>query len=313
MTTGVAPKVQQLYDAFEKAAEDGDEEAAEFFAGEIKELQAQVDKTNEMSQGPGINEQARQAMASTKTDVGGAAGIPQPLIDFGSEATRHVFNAITPGEGMDKETFKDVDLGKGFVHLGRGMDNLVKGGKQIGIDMREGMGLISEEEADAERSEIHKQRLAEKEPYNILAGQNPGAAVLGNIVGETAPFVNLPVPRIAGSAAPVIGPLSRAAPEATAGALEAALPYVPEGESRTERAATGAAGATAGRFITDKLAQRANSAAGNMRTEELTDLEATGRANDVPINRGSPEKQLEAAEAAVGRRTGPDGRKRKIS
>ena len=266
----------------------------------------------------------RRAAANVRVDQGPANNVHptfQPLVDFGTEAIRKTFNAINPGQSLDKEQFKDVDLGASLAFTGRGFDNLVKGGKQISIGIREGVLGLPKEVADAERAAIHNERLQENSAYEPLKSQSPALATLGEIVGETAPFALLPIPRTGKAAGATLSAAKKAAekgenlfdlvggpdsvprlfPEAVAAGSEAALPYVEEGESRAGNALAGAAGGVFAQKATDVVSKLANARAGRLANEDHEALLIDAEAENIPVNRGTIEEQAQAARDAADR------------
>jgi hypothetical protein len=188
-----------------------------------------------------------------------------------------------------------------FVHLGRGFQNLAHGAEQM---------MFPWETIYPQRlEEIERERTIADDPYQQLAEREPGAAVIGQLVGETAPFLNMPVGRVPGAFA--TGGLlkspanvaARTAPEAAAGAVEAAVPYAETPEERRERMLGGAVGSVLAKTGTDYFAKRANIRRGRMADEGLQEMHDLGTQEGIPVRQGGIEEQMGAAEAAAEKRT----------
>lgn len=195
------------------------------------------------------------------------------------------------------------DYTKGLIFMGRGFDRLMKGVEQLGYDVARPFA--------PRQSEFGEQQLAERyqretEAYEPLAQEYPGSAVFGEIMGETAPFLNLPVPRVSsifeagGLLRSPINVAGRASPEAVAGSLEGQLPYVDPTESgaptRGERAVVDAVGSAVASRFTDALGRRASASRGRMADPDLEQVMREAEEVGVPIRQGTQEEQTAAAE-----------------
>ncbi len=202
------------------------------------------------------------------------------------------------------------DYTKGLIFMGRGFSNLTEGLEQIGTNLGElagekfGVGL-SKEQAEAFR-EMQQRRMREANSgYRPLAEEYPGSAVFGEIFGETAPFMNLPVPQVGGALAarPLLGMPLRAAPEASVAALEGQVPYAPPESDRATDAQGDALVAALTRGIVERFTRRANANRGLMESEDLTELHELGREMNVPVREGMPDAQARAASSVAEART----------
>jgi len=204
----------------------------------------------------------------------------------------------------------DWDPYKGVAFIGRGTENLIQGGKQIGGDLGEKIGILSQVENEEFQEKIHGRMASAEQPYGILREGNEGAADFGEIIGETAPFVSLPVPEIAAGfagLARVINPIARFGPEAVVAGSEAAIPYAESGEARTGRMQEGAAGGALAKLGIDYMAKRANARRMRMATDELQEFQTLGDEFDIPVRQGNLDEQLDRAQdAAVSRTTGSE-------
>lgn len=256
--------------------------------------------------------------ASSKVMVDPLAGFRKGGPGFIPEMLRPM-DALPQEERMKTREFQP-DPFKGVAGLGRGVTNLIEGSKQVGGHLAEGIGRMTQpddmdpylaETNDLMQQEIRQRREREDAGYKHLTRGVEGSMLLSEIVGETAPFLGLPVGRLAGpigESAPwfarILNPATRALPEVAAGSAEAAIPYAGTEEERGTRAQTGAIGATLGRLGMDYLAKRANARKGVMKTEELQEMHDIGKDYGVPVRSGRYPEQIEAAGQVAEARTG---------
>lgn len=278
---------------------------------EAEQLSRSLKKLQATAPVSAIEKKTQQAMSRVTADpLAGFRGM------FGGEErdpTQAVAPSFTqPSPGSDVPPF---DPWKGVVFLGRGVDNIVKGYQQMSIDSKEYVGNLGKEQAGRMREDIYAKRREEDSAYGPLKERYPVASMMGEFVGETAPFVMTPVPELTAGVTAVtktvpmfLRGMSRMAPESVAAGAEAALPYVPEGESRMDRAVAGAVMGGAAKVGTDYFAKRANVRRERMKDSEIQEMHDLGKEFDVLVRKPGPRGagQLDTAERAAEIRMGPD-------
>ncbi len=292
------PRRDTLMSLLNGAIERGDTEAVQMIQGD---LQAHINSTYE--QPPSIKERAEQAMGQVKVDPlagfreGGPGIIPEAMRPLEAKPTHE---RMMQGE-------MDYDPWKGVAYLGRGAENLAVGLQQIGGDLGEKLGVMTENQ-NAERQEKLTGRMAQAEdPYNRLKQGQEGAALLGEIVGESVPFMGVPVPRLPGMFTGIgrlFNPAIKHAPEAAVAGTEAMLPYAETPEERVDRGKMGAAAGTLAKMGTDYVARRASSRRQIMDTDELQEMHDIGADFGLPLNKGKLDAQVETAGDIAQARTG---------
>lgn len=220
-----------------------------------------------------------------------------------------------PGERQERTnqavTSAQPDYTAGLTFLGRGADNIVKGMERLALKGGEAMGMLHPELSRIGQEQLASQREREDAVYQPLKEKYGASATLGEFVGESAPFLNLPVLRaeqIPGAVGRMaertfVGAPLRAAPEAALGAAQETShyptdPLASDGGRATE--AAGAAGVM--RLGTDYLARRANIRRGRM-DEDVQEFYDIGAEEGVPVRRGTTEDQIGSAQAAGARRS----------
>lgn len=209
------------------------------------------------------------------------------------------------------------DYQSGLIFLGRGFDNLMKGSERIALKGMEQLGGVNPLLPMLGRfgqEEIAEQREMEDRVYEPLADKYGASSTLGEIAGETAPFLNLPIMRVESLPGRVgefasrtfLGAPLRASPEAVVGGVEGALPYQGPDDDLASRGAESGAGAAVGRLATDYLARRANVRRGRL-DDDIQEFHNLGKEYDVPVRRGELEDQLDAARRATGERASERG------
>lgn len=205
---------------------------------------------------------------------------------------------------------------RGVVGLGRGFQNVTEGSKQVGGHLAAGVGRMANpdlepqlnEENFRRQQEILQRRESEDQPYGVLKRGHEGSMLASEIVGETAPFLNVPVGRLAGpfskGISRLLNPVVRAAPEATAGAAEAGIAFAPSEEEREERGETGAIGAVLGKYGVDALSKFANIKRKIMKDDSLQEMHNLGIDFNVPVREGRMLEQIDAAGSVAESRGG---------
>jgi hypothetical protein len=204
--------------------------------------------------------------------------------------------------------------GGGLVAMGAGVDRLVTGAKDLALQV--GGRVAPPYMVDEARGRLNEDYQRRRETYAPLREELGGPASLGEMAGETAPFVGAPIPRIARGGVVALdatsGLLARGAdyigrmmPEFLAGGTESALPLPEEGETRTGNLIAGGASAAGMKGVTDLWSRRANAARGLYAEPHLQDLADLANDAGIPNRRGTLKDQLEkAGEFAAGYSSG---------
>lgn len=250
-------------------------------------------------------------LAEERGDRDTALKAMQRMKEIQSTAASVEYHGPTIQEKTEQAQLAAPRATPGVIFMGRGFQNLLDGLSQIGTNLAERTGELTSlgimpETAEYQRRQLAQRRASEDPAYGALVEKyGPGSALVGELVGETAPFVMTPVPRVVGGFAsrPLLGMPLRASPEASVGALEGQLRYYEPDESRAEGATGDAVAAALTRGIAERFARRSNAARGIMEDDELTELHQLGREMDVPVREGFPEDQAQAAARVAGERT----------
>ena len=190
----------------------------------------------------------------------------------------------------------------GLVTMGAGFDRLVTGARELG--MMGANALVPPAGGPQNLENLRGDYARRREVYDPLAEQLGGSATLGEMVGETAPFVGLPVPTILrggaslfenpGIMGKVTDSVARLMPEFVAGGAESAIPIDEQG--RVSRFAEDGATAALGGRLVDKMSQRANARRGKFTDPNVSEMFQLGEEAGVPIRSGSLKDQLAAAD-----------------
>ena len=164
-----------------------------------------------------------------------------------------------------------------LVGFGRGMDQLLQGGKQWGLQAAGALGFDTQQAlADQAQQEADNKRI-----YDAGVGQT-GAGMAGGLIADIGAMAAIPGGAVARGASLA----QKALAGARVGGLAAAIPYVQEGDSRLGNALQGAAlgGLAAG--VIDKAAQGgakvANIISGRL-TPVADEVTALGKQFNVPV------------------------------
>lgn len=206
--------------------------------------------------------------------------VPQPPsgIDFASRLRAPASAPASSIEQAAQSVTNEMGTGERLlVGLGRGLDSAWQGVKQLGLEAGGALGFDTKQAlADQAAQEADNKRI-----FDAGVG-NTGAGMAGAVIGESLPYLAVPL-GAAGGATSLVG---RALVGAGMGGLAGATQYVDPNESRAGNALQGAAlgGLTAGALdvAVKGGARLANAVAGRM-TPRAEEVAALGKQFDVPV------------------------------
>lgn len=240
-----------------------------------------------------------QELIILKERMGDIEGAAQLQVEFNRE--KKGLNAAPK-----RDPLQDVPMGGyagGLVTMGAGFDRLKTGVQELG--MMGANALVPPAGGPANLEQLRGDYAQRREAYEPLKERLGGSATLGEIVGETAPFVGLPVPAILRGGASLFenpGFMGRTAdaaarlvPEFMAGGAESAIPIDPEQGRMSRFMEDGATAAIGGRIV-DKLSARANAKRNVFRDPEVQGMFDMSNEAGIPLRAGRLKDQLAAAD-----------------